>query len=175
MNDIKKRRILVIALLAGVVLIITTIIFSFQNQPEPEAYIEDAATVSIDQDTGERLIDDPHLVDQTVEGETIILLGSEPLIESGIFNSQLIIVREELTKFVNTRLNGEYSSITLRPQELVTEDGVTSGTIRLGSGDIILPITITSLVTGETRVVIEDPENSFGGNFDSGEILVYGD
>lgn len=174
MNDVTKKRLFIIGGIVLVIAIIFAIIGATNREPE-ETYIDRAAEVRVDQDTGELITDDPNLTDQSVEKGAVLILGLEELSRLEILGSQIAVIKDEIQKFASERLDGKYESITIRPQDIVAEDSVTETTIRLGQSDILLPVIFTARQTGETRVEIFDPNNQVGGNYDSGETVIYGE
>lgn len=171
-----RRKIAVI--LAGSVLVVIVIVAIIINALNPtedpkQAYLKSAVQTTIDKDTGAQIINDPNLGGQSEEARAVIVLGMEEIIRTGALSEQTDLIKDSINVFSDTRLKNKYSTITIRPQGLVTSDGVTTTTIRLGQSDEILPIIITAKNTGETQIIIEDPSNKYGGRFDS-ELTVFG-
>ena len=137
------------------------------------AYLKSAVQLTVDKDTGDQITVDPNLGPQTEETQPVTILGLEALINAGALDEQINFFKDQLNTFSSNRLHNKYTTITIRPQDLVTNDGVTTTSIRLGQTDDILPVTITAKNTGETQIIITDPSNKFGGTFDSG-LTVFG-
>jgi len=165
-----RKRIVIISLivLAIIGLIIWAIAATQPKEDPSQNYLKDAVTFTVDEDTGERVSDDPNLTDQSTDNRTVIVLGIEELINRNIVNAQIDYVKDTLNTYSKERLKNAYETITIRPQGLTYTDGVITTTIRLGQTETVLPISMTLINTGETRVVVSDPDNKFGGTFDSG-------
>jgi len=166
-----RKRIVIISLivLAIIGLIIWAIVATQPKEDPSQNYLKDAVTFTVDEDTGERVSDDPNLTDQSTDNRVVIILGVEELVSRDIVNAQIDYVKDTLNTYSKERLKNAYETITIRPQGLTYADGVITTTIRLGQTETVLPISMTLINTGETRVVVSDPDNKFGGTFDSGE------
>jgi len=166
-----RKRIVIISLIALAVigLIVWAIIATSQKEDPSQAYLKDAVTFTVDEDTGERVYDDPNLTDQSTDNRAVIVLGIEELIKRDVVNAQIDFVKDSLNTYSKERLGNKYETITIRPQGFSYVNGIITATIRLGQTDTILPVTITAINTGETRLVVYDQENKFGGTFDTGE------
>lgn len=150
-------------------IIAALIYFSQQQEGSPETYIEEhAVEITVDQDTGEQILGGENAPRDAGADLGIAVFGTEQLVEMGLVYSQVTYIREILGEFAEDRLNGEYTTVTIRPQDLTYENGILHSTLRLGESDILLPLTITAMNTGETGVAIADPEGIVGGDFDSG-------
>lgn len=124
-------------------------------------------TSLVDQDTGE-------VYDITINNvETgggaftseVHIFGIEPFLQTlaskNYGNSDFAsAVKNALYQYSSDRLNDTFTSITLRPQNLVIEKSVIRGEIRLGETDEILPIIITPSETKATAVIVINKNNS---------------
>lgn len=170
----RKRIAIVIVSVLAVIVIIAVIIKIATPQDDPkDAYLKKAVQTTIDKDTGEQITKDPNLGPQSDETRAVTILGLEPVVQAGALGEQIDFIKDAINRFAKENLNNKYSTITVRPQNLVASDGVITTSIRLGQSDEILPITITAKNTGETQVVISDPSNKYGGSFDS-DLTVFG-
>ncbi len=164
----KKKKILIITSIIIILFGVIPIIFFFFNRTSgnAESYIQrEAVVMSRDKDTGERIEYDKNRTAETDGNTPILVLGMEELIKKGVLALQVRVIREQLATFARERLKTKYESITLRPQDLKFQNGVVSSTIRLGESDFLLPITITAKNTGETQVIINDPNSIVGGTY----------
>lgn len=171
-----RKTIIVIISVALVIGVITLIIYSVQRRDAlKNAYLEDAVSLTVDQDTGETVVDDPNLTPHPDGNTGVTLLGLEGVVKQGILDGQLQFIKEELARFYSERLNDTYKTLTIRPQELTKTNSVITSKLRLGDSNILLPIEITAFNDGQTRLIIRDPSNQVGGDFDSGDVTFYGD
>lgn len=171
----RNRLIVLIIIIAFLVLpLLSFIVYSAFFKP-PEQIGKEITYV--DKDTGENV--------QTFEGvnpendgnPSIVMLGLEPL-NNDLVKSHFIFVKEQIDTYSTTRLNNRFDTIALLPSGYSkAEDGTITGNLRLGKDDQnIVHITIySSIYTGEVRVVIGDPQNKFGGEYDSGTTTFYAD
>jgi hypothetical protein len=170
------RRKLILIIVGGVIAagVIVSIVAFVSRPRSNDAYLETAVPLVRDQDTGEVLVNDPNTVEP---GETreVIVLGLENLYGFGLIESQVVTIRDRIIRFAEERLEGKYQTVTIRPQDIQSENGTIRTTIRLGDSDILLPITISTVDIGLLRVVIEDPSNTVGGTFDTGETRQFAD
>ncbi len=170
------RRKLILIIVGGTVAIgIIISIIALVSQPRSNnAYLETAVPLVRDQDTGEVLVNDPNTVEP---GETreVIVLGLETLYDFGLIESQVVTIRDRIIRFAEERLEGKYQTITIRPQDIQSDNGTIRTTIRLGDSNTVLPITINTVDIGLLRVIIEDPTNAAGGTFDTGETRQFAD
>ncbi len=117
-------------------------------------------TVIVDRDTGE--VFDEKVNNEKTGGSGVktgdaVLFGIEPFVEqlyeqdesTGYVNA----VKTALWNFSDSRLNNQFESITLRPQDLIITDSGVSGTIRLGQTDTILPILIVPTKDSKQAII----------------------
>lgn len=168
----QKRTVIILLTiaLAFIAIVVTMIILSITtNKDSSQVYLEDAVTITIDEDTGESaILDDPNLSNQEVENKGVVVFGLEELASRGVLRVQLIFIKDKIAEYANLKLGGVFESVTIRPQDLKEKDGVYTSSLRLGQTDELVPITITADFSGKTRVVITDPQNKHGGTYDSG-------
>jgi len=171
----RKKIIIIISIVILFMALIIAAIFKVTSPTEDpkEAYLKSAIQTTIDRDTGEQITTDPNLSAQTEETRKVTVLGMETIVAAGALGEQVNYIKDVLNAFSTARLNNKYQTITIRPQDSATTDGVTITTIRLGQSDEILPVTITAKDTGETQVIIYDSANKYGGNYE-GELTVFG-
>lgn len=167
----RKKIIIASILLILVVLGMWALFLTTRTEPPKDAYIEDAISFTVDKDTGERLTNDPNLSGQTEEASAVTVLGVEELVRLRIVDKQIDFAKEKIRAFSKERLGDKFATITIRPQGLTYENNILVTTIRLGQGDELLPILFTASPFGETRLVINDPENKYGGIYDTGEVV----
>ena len=165
----RKKVLIIVGVILLIVAIIAIIVKTTTPKEDPkQAYLKSAIQTTIDKDTGAKITSDPNLGPQSEEARSVTILGMEPVIKAGALGEQVDFIKDAINTFSEKQLKSKYKTITIRPQDLVTTDGVTLTSIRLGQSDEILPITITAKNTGETQVVVDDPENKYGGKYDSG-------
>jgi hypothetical protein len=129
----------------------------------------------IDKDTEEQVSTFEGVNKESVGNTEVLLLGLTPL-NNDLLKFQYNFVREQIGEYAKVRLNNTYDIIALLPESYRNNKGVISGLLRLGKeGNTTVPITITSSNRGDVRVIIDDPENKFGGQYDSGMVSFYGD
>jgi len=174
MDTRKKLILIIVSGSLGLGIIITAVWLSLQPRDGGDAFLETAIPISRDQDTGELVTNDPR-VQEPGETRVVLVLGLENLFDYGMFERQVVTVREKIEQFSVERLDGKYDTLTLRPQNVAITITTYATTIRLGDTNILLPITITATDEGLVRVVIDDPNNSVGGSFDSGETILFAD
>ena len=167
----KKRIIIIVSVILLVGIIAIAVYYSSHKEDPTQAYLKDAVKITHDIDTGELVTEDPNLANQTEDNRTIVILGIDKLVEENVLQEQINFVKDKLNEFSKQRLKNAYSTITIRPEGLVNNDDVITTTIRLGQSNEILPITITASRFGSTRIVIQDPDNKHGGQYDSGEVV----
>lgn len=171
----QRKLILIIAMFVIALGIIVSVIAFFSQQPKPTgAYLETAAPIVRDEDTGELVTFDPNTIEPSEQRE-VIVLGLETLYSYNFFELQVLTVRDFLVGFATERLDGKYETITLRPQDIAVSEGEIRTSLRLGQTGTILPIVIYYNDTGLVRVVIEDPDTLVGGVYDSGETILKAD
>jgi hypothetical protein len=169
----RKKILLIVIIFSFLALVALMIALSLNQKSEPiNTYLEDSVIVTRDQDTGELLENDPNLSPQTQGNTTITILGVEALVELGFYTEELAITKEKIDEFSRTRLNHQYSTITIQPQGLTFVDGVLLTNIRLGQSDILLPLRINADARGSFQIIIYDKEGKFGGDFDSGVTVI---
>lgn len=170
-----RRKLILIIVIGTIALGVIISIIALLTQPRAnDAYLETAVPLVRDQDTGEVIVDDPNTVEPGEQRE-VIVLGLETLYDFGLIESEVIGIRDRIIRFAEERLDGKYQTITVRPQDIQSEDRTIRTTLRLGDSDILLPITINTVDIGLLRVVIEDPTNVAGGTFDTGETRQFAD
>jgi len=167
----KKRIVIILSIIAFGTLILISIYYATHKEDPSQAYLKDAVQITHDIDTGELITVDPNLTSQTEGTRTVAILGVNKLVEENVLQEQISFVKDKLNEFSKQRLQNKYDTITIRPEGLVNNDDVITTTIRLGQSEEILPITITASRFGPTRIVIEDPSNKYGGQYDSGEVV----
>ena len=166
----RKRKIIIIVTIAvlAVALIIAIIFKAISPTEDPKkAYLDSAIKTTIDKDTGDQITVDPNLGPQTDEARTVTILGMEAIVRTIYLSDQINYIKDAINTFSKERLDNKYETITIRPQDLLTNEGVTTTTIRLGQSDEILPIKIIANDIGETQVIISDPQNKYGGIYES--------
>lgn len=166
----QRRTAVILVAVAFIILVIMMIVFAIlSNRDKSQAYLEDAVTITVDRDTGESaVLDDPNLSDQATEDKGVVIFGLEELAVKGVLRVQLVYIKEKIAEYASSRLKGAFESVTVRPQDLKEKDGVFTSSLRLGQTDELVPIVITADFSGRTRVVINDPQNKYGGTYDSG-------
>ena len=174
-----RRKIIIGIIIVFVILpiaaaVVYYLFFPKQDNKE-EAYRDSTVAITRDKDTGVLLENDPNIRDAS-EAREVIVLGLPQLIEQGLVATQVTFIKDQLDIYSKDILKNKYETLTIRPQDLVNNGGIFTSTIRLGQTDIILPITITALNTGESRIVITaDPDDPSSAAFDSGTTYFRGD
>lgn len=169
-----RRKIIIILLLVFVALPLVSfglyLIFS-----ERGSNTTGQEVIYIDKDTNEQVSTFEGVNEESVGNTEVLLLGMTPL-NNDLLKFQYNFVREQIGEYAKNRLNNAYDTIALLPESYRNHKGVISGSLRLGKeGSTTVPITIKYFDTGDIQVIIDDPENKFGGKYDSGLTSFYGD
>jgi len=163
-----RRRLIIILLLVFIVLpLISFIIYLSLNGGR--ATVGQEVTYK-DKDTGETVSTFSGVQEESEGNPDVLILGLTEL-NSDVLKVHFNFIRDSINTYSNERLKGAYKVIAFLPNDYKSDgQGNISSTLRLGEeGSVTVPIKITaSRYTGEVRVVIEDPENKFGGQYDSG-------
>lgn len=171
----KKRLIILVTIIVFLVVpLVSFIIYSAFFTP-PEQIGKEIKYV--DKDTGEEVSTFEGVSPERDGNTSVLLLGMGPL-NDDLLKTHFIFVKEQIDTYSKTRLNSAFDKIALLPAGYTQDDdGTITGNLRLGIDDQnIVPITIySSLITGDVRVVIGDPQNKFGGQYDSGTTTFYAD
>lgn len=176
--QLSRKQIIIIGVIIFIVVPVTAyIIFLVVNKEKPEEeYLKTAVSIVRDKDTGQIIEEaNPNLTPQTSETRSVTIIGAEALVQQKILTTQLNVIKDSIADYAKTKLDGKFKTVTIRSEGLVNNAGVITTTLRLGQSDEIVPMTVTALDTGETRVVIEDPTNIRGGTYDSGATYFRGD
>lgn len=172
-----SRRTIAIFILIAAVVVVPLAIWGITNISNDQNGGENAQRI-VDKDTGE-------IYDATVnnldtggsggyQGDAK-LFGLQPFTKTVLNDGGKVgyvdSIRKALWRFDEERLDGEFASLTLRPQGMDITDTRVTGTIRLGQSDTVLPITITP-TEGKERAIIEI--NKDGSDFDGTFVFVGG-
>jgi len=162
-----RRKLIIIFLIIFLVLpLIAFVIFAAFFKPDSTGQ----ETAYKDKDTGETVSTFSGVEPEQEGNPDILILGLTPL-STDILRAHFVFIKDSINDYSNERLKGAYDTVALLPEGYTNdENGNITGFLRLGKeGNLTVPIHITaSRFTGEARVIIEDPENRFGGQFDSG-------
>jgi hypothetical protein len=164
-----SRRAVVISLILGVFILIPLILWGIsigQNRSSGDGVIRD-------RDTGEVYNENVNSIQTGGSGVTTgstQLFGIEPfaerLINEGKSVSYVDSLRQALWGFSNDRLNNEFESITLRPQGLEIRSDVSTGSIRLGQTDTVIPISIHPSRSGAAAIItINQDSDTYDGTY----------
>lgn len=170
-----RKKVILIVCFLFIFIAVVVAVWWFVSLPKAnENYINEASSLYKDKDTGEVLLNDPN-IQEPQERRSVIVLGVEDLTKKGYLSKSIVVLRKNLELFAAERLGGAYQTITIRPQDTrISQNGFFS-TIRLGETDIFLPIEVTFVDNGVSRVVVRDPLLVVGGDYDSGELSVRAD
>jgi hypothetical protein len=125
--------------------------------------------VYVDKDSGETVSTFEGINPET-EGNTEVLLLGITRLNEDLLKPHYSFVKEHLNIYARTRLDNKYDTLTLLSQGYTMKNETITGLFRLGKGgNKTVPVSITaSDTTGAVRLIIDDPNNEFGGRYDSG-------
>lgn len=157
---------IVILLVIAFLLIVATVVWIAVQRTSGDSIVRD-------KDTGETF--DPKAPRENTGGNgslvsTVQLFGIEQAIKSLSGNESIVgysdDIKASIWQFSHDRLNNEFQTITLRPQNLEQKDATITGELRLGQSDTIIPIVIKPTSTERHAIIsINNDNNAYGGTF----------
>lgn len=168
--EVKKILLFVGGVIALVIVVAAVFLMNQRRSP-------DYSEVTIDQDTGEAYVEFPNRAPETEGsgGSTVVIGGGSLLLDNGFTQDQYNLVANSLLQMSRERLSDEYGRITFRPSDVKVEQNKLSTTIRLGTSDTLLPISIKYYELSKVEVHVSDRNNVLGGDFDSGVLVAPSD
>lgn len=160
----------ILLFVGGVIVVVIVVAAIFlMNQRRSADYSE----VTIDQDTGEAYVEFPNRAPEAEGsgGDAVIIGGGSLLLNNGFTQDQYNLVANSLLQMSRERLSNKYSRITFRPSDLKLEQNKLSTTLRLGTSNILLPVSIKYYELTKVEVHVDDRENALGGSYDSGVLI----
>ncbi len=164
----KKQQLITLIGIGVFILIPVVWIIAIQATGSPKT----SSTTIIDIDTGETFNPEAKInTGGNIEGQSPVqLFGIKNIaqlaVDKSLATGFVSSVRDALGNYSKDRLKEEFSTLTLRPQNLTVGSDVISGEIRLGQTDVILPIQIALSSKQQAAVVTINKDGSLhGGTF----------
>lgn len=123
----------------------------------------DPTKVLTDRDTGASILLGSTGAKLDIESP-VILFGIKNLTDKQIPKEVIDGIIASLRNYSSQNLKEKYTSLTIRPQDLIIKDGSLKTTLRLGQTDILLPFEITYNDNYAFKMFIEDTSGENGGN-----------
>lgn len=171
MRDRRTLAIILVLVFVVVPVIVFILYLLFWQPKSPEVVL----TQYTDKDTGEVIDSYSNIYPEKYGNSSINILGLVKLNQDTYSREQFLFIKDSIVQYGTENLKGKYSLLVVLPEPYVNNGGNITTRLRLGEGDESVPITVTALSSGETRVVITDPENKYGGSYDSGVFTVLAD
>lgn len=114
-------------------------------------------TITIDKDTGERLVSEPNKnPEQFNNSGDILVLGSPELLKRGMTQKQFALFRSSLVPYVRQHFP-DYDRVKILPDKLYGQAPDLSGLLRLGESKNTLSFTLKAYNLRFIELVVKDP------------------